>query len=414
MGLLPVSVLAIAPGKVVVIKKVINDNGGSKVSGDFTIDLYVKDITRPASEPMVLWSEFPGPVSPGTTFSIGATSYKVTETPASGYTAYYSSDCEGSVSNGEVKTCTVTNNDQPPKVTVIKNVVGGSKTAGDFVMQVYGRDVTRPADEPNVLLAEFPGSGGEGTTVNINAGSYEVKEIVDLAYTTTFSEGCSGTASVGQNISCTVTNTFKNSEGGSGGGSGGSGGSGGTGGAGGTGGGGGGGGLPVTSGSISGSVYNDINTNQVKDGTDTGLSGFTVFLDANDNGQLDSGEATALSGANGAYVFSGIPFAIYNIRVVAQPGWSIAFPTLASGNKYTVNVSSIQPNHFVKDFALNNKGVILGASTGPGGSTAPGASDPAILGAVTELPRTGLPASLPALFAGLGIAGFLLKKKKFV
>ena len=49
--------------------------------------------------------------------------YSVSESGPSGYKASYSADCTASVAIGETKTCTVTNDDIAPKVTVVKHVI---------------------------------------------------------------------------------------------------------------------------------------------------------------------------------------------------------------------------------------------------------------------------------------------------
>ena len=40
-----------------------------------------------------------------------------------GYAASYSADCTGTIAIGETKTCTVTNDDIAPTLTVIKHVI---------------------------------------------------------------------------------------------------------------------------------------------------------------------------------------------------------------------------------------------------------------------------------------------------
>jgi subtilisin-like proprotein convertase family protein len=45
---------------------------------------------------------------------------------------------------------------------------------------------------------------------------------------------------------------------------------------------------PAQNGSISGQKWNDINGNKIKDGSEPGLAGFTIYIDANNNGVLDS------------------------------------------------------------------------------------------------------------------------------
>ena len=54
-------------------------------------------------------------------------------------------------------------------------------------------------------------------------------------------------------------------------------------------------------GSISGFVFNDLTNNGIFNAGDQGLSGWTVFIDANNNGNLDSGETSTVSVANGVF-----------------------------------------------------------------------------------------------------------------
>jgi hypothetical protein len=86
-----------------VIKHVINDNGGTASAGDFTMNAGGGDDSP---------DNFAGQEAPGTEVTLDAGSYNVTETGPSGYTATFSADCAGSITNGETKTCTVTNDDQ--------------------------------------------------------------------------------------------------------------------------------------------------------------------------------------------------------------------------------------------------------------------------------------------------------------
>jgi hypothetical protein len=87
----------------IVIKHVINDNGGTNVSGDFTMNVTGTNVTP---------NDFAGQESPGTTVTLDAGSYSVNETGPFGYDASFSADCSGTIANGEIKICTVTNNDQ--------------------------------------------------------------------------------------------------------------------------------------------------------------------------------------------------------------------------------------------------------------------------------------------------------------
>jgi len=74
-----------------------------------------------------------------------AASYSVAENPYTGYDATFSTDCAGTVALGETKTCTVTNDDQPARLTLIKHVAnsnGGSAKASDFTLTAIGSAIS--------------------------------------------------------------------------------------------------------------------------------------------------------------------------------------------------------------------------------------------------------------------------------
>jgi uncharacterized repeat protein (TIGR01451 family) len=187
----------IAP-KVKVVKHVVNDNGGAAVASNWS--LHLKNGANEVTGSPQAGSET------GDTYTVSAGSYSVSETGGpSGYAATFSGDCNATgavtVSVGQEKTCTITNNDIAPRLTVIKHVVnkGGSTTqASAFTMDVTA---TNPSN------AHFPGNEA-GTTITLNAGQYSVDEsggpstfVKDLSAT------CAGTIAVGQEKTCTITNT---------------------------------------------------------------------------------------------------------------------------------------------------------------------------------------------------------------
>jgi uncharacterized repeat protein (TIGR01451 family) len=86
----------------------------------------------------------------------------------------------------------------PATLHVVKHVNGGSKTAANFTMTVTGT---------NVSSSSFPGSEAS-TTITLDPGVYNVDEATDTSYTKTIGAGCSGTATSGQNLTCTITNDY--------------------------------------------------------------------------------------------------------------------------------------------------------------------------------------------------------------
>ncbi len=177
--------------KLIVIKHVINDNGGTATAANFTLDSGGSNDSP---------DNFAGAESPGTEVTLDAGAYNVTETGPSGYTASFSANCSGTIANGQEKTCTVTNDDQPGKLIVIKHVIndnGGTATAANFTLDSGGSN-----DSPD----NFAGAESPGTEVTLDAGAYNVTETGPAGYTASFSADCSGSIANGQEKTCTVTN----------------------------------------------------------------------------------------------------------------------------------------------------------------------------------------------------------------
>jgi hypothetical protein len=87
---------------------------------------------------------------------------------------------------------------------------------------------------------------------------------------------------------------------------------------------------------IQGSKWHDLNGNGIRDTGEPGLSGWTIFLDTNNNGQLDGGESSTLTDSNGDYAFIGLttPFT-YTVAELLPSGWQQSYPrgvTVPSGN----------------------------------------------------------------------------------
>ena len=185
-------------GSLRVVKQVVNDNGGTKLAGDFT--LHVK-----SGGTDVAGSPAAGSAT-GTVYTLASGSYTVSEdTPPAGYAQTgFSGDCDSSgtvtVVPGVQKTCTITNDDQAAKLIVIKHVINdeaGNKTAADFTMAVTG---TTPSP------ASFAGAEAPGTQVSIRPGSYAVSESGPAGYAASLSSDCTGSIALGETKTCTITN----------------------------------------------------------------------------------------------------------------------------------------------------------------------------------------------------------------
>ena len=155
--------LTTAPPTLHVIKHVVNDSGGTASAANFTMS-----VTGTSPNP----ASFAGAESPGTTVTLGAGSYNVTETGPSGYAASFSADCTGTIAAGQTKTCTVTNDDVAAPTTgtlhVIKHVVndsGGTASAANFTMSVTGTS-PNPASSPVPRVRAPPSPSAQAATTS--------------------------------------------------------------------------------------------------------------------------------------------------------------------------------------------------------------------------------------------------------
>src|SRR6185369_13899454 len=81
-----------------------------------------------------------------------------------------------------------------------------------------------------------------------------------------------------------------------------------------------------TGGTVGGGTLLDANATGIAARNDTGLQGWTVFVDLNKNGQLDTGEPHATTDADGDYVLTVAKPGKYDLREILPPGWTATYP----------------------------------------------------------------------------------------
>jgi hypothetical protein len=189
-------------GTLVVIKHVVNDNGGSAGASDFTMSVIPGE------------RFFAGAESPGTSLDLDEGSYTVDESGPSGYTKSYSGDCNSSgnvaVVAGQTKTCTITNDDQAPQLTLVKQVTndnGGNNGATEWTLTATGDGGFSGTGTGSAAQATL---GPNAVKANV---AYALSESGPSGYTASgwsceggTQNGSSITLGEGQSATCTITN----------------------------------------------------------------------------------------------------------------------------------------------------------------------------------------------------------------
>src|SRR4029078_5458067 len=185
--------------KLNVVNIVKNDNGGKFLEKNFTVSINGSANPTPQT--------FVGNAN-GTfvTFSQEG-SYQVNQSIAPRYNVTYSPDCSGSISAGQIKTCTITADDKlmtlfgaPSYITVISSVIndnGGTKGVSDFTVNLNGNNGS--------VLVPVNSTASPGTVVTIDQGIYNVVGVLDSGYDTSYSTDCSGNIARGESKLCTIT-----------------------------------------------------------------------------------------------------------------------------------------------------------------------------------------------------------------
>ncbi len=80
--------------------------------------------------------------------------------------------------------------------------------------------------------------------------------------------------------------------------------------------------------SKSGFKWHDLDADGIWDAGEPPLSGWTIYVDYDDNGVLDDGEPSAVTSADGSYLIEGINTGSWKVREVLQTNWYCSFPAL--------------------------------------------------------------------------------------
>ncbi len=180
-----------------VTKVVVNDNGGTKQVANFPLSV----------------TNVPGTVTSGTQLVLTPGSYTVSEGDHTGYTQSFSGSCDANgnvtITSGQNATCTITNNDIAPSLTLVKQLAGdGNAQTTDWTLSATG-PVT------------ISGAGGVTSGLTFKAGTYILSESAGPANYTAGTWSCQGggslngsslTLGLSESATCTLVNTFHQPE----------------------------------------------------------------------------------------------------------------------------------------------------------------------------------------------------------
>jgi subtilisin family serine protease len=111
---------------------------------------------------------------------------------------------------------------------------------------------------------------------------------------------------------------------------------------------------------ISGIKWHDLDQDQVKDTEEPVLEGWTIYLDANNNGKLDDGELFTVTDGEGAYSFSNLAPGKYTVAEVIPIGWKQTYPVSSlDGIIFTADFSDETGAASFDGFTIDNTGATI-------------------------------------------------------
>ncbi len=118
----------------------------------------------------------------------------------------------------------------------------------------------------------------------------------------------------------------------------------------------------IANATLGGKVYDDLNGNKVFDSGDTTLSGWTVYLDLNNDGAFNNNEPYAVTDSQGNYTFTGLAAGTYTVREIIPSTSTLLAEQPASGSlQVTVAAGGVVMNqNFANHPPSNTPGGIGG------------------------------------------------------
>ncbi len=254
-------------------------------------------------------------------YDVAQGSYSINETDVAGWIED-DSDCQDIVINATNLSaeCTI-NNAKLGSITIIKDAI--PNTSQDFVFTFTGQD------DPEVVTLDDDNDPEHANKVSFNnlpKGSYEVTEASSPGWKLTEivcddqkldSTTALISLSAGENAECTFTNTKLVK--------------------------------------ISGTKF-EVNSDDIAGLPGTGLGGWTIFLDLDDDGIFNNDDLTTTTDDDGTYSFEDILYGTsINLIEIIQNGWTQIFKPLVFTVDSTDDVSGLDFGNFENNKLQGNK-----------------------------------------------------------
>jgi serine-aspartate repeat-containing protein C/D/E len=91
---------------------------------------------------------------------------------------------------------------------------------------------------------------------------------------------------------------------------------------------------------IHGIKFDDTDGDHVRDASEPGVGGVTIYVDLDRDNSYDAGEPTAVTAPDGSYSFVGLPPGAYVVREILETGHEATYPTTTGGILWPSGVSN--------------------------------------------------------------------------
>jgi len=118
-------------------------------------------------------------------------------------------------------------------------------------------------------------------------------------------------------------------------------------------------------GSISGEKWKDRDRDQMHDANEVNLENWQIYIDSNGNQQLDGGEPSTLTAADGSYSFTGLTADTYAVREVLPVDWDQILPGGNGTYSLPIGVPVTKTFDF-EDLAHSGQSIAIGPYTRDG------------------------------------------------